>query len=106
MKVKCIFNRVADLSKDMFLPEDMVKISTSIGLSQYPLEIGKEYTVYAMTIREEAVWYYVCDKDFTYYPIWRPCVFFEMIDGDFLIIGFFHIIKVFTISDRMLFGPF
>jgi hypothetical protein len=71
MKVKCIYNQGIYLPKDMGFNEDSI----------FSLERNKEYIVYAMTINEGYVWYYICDNNFSYYPVWKPCPLFEIVDN-------------------------
>jgi hypothetical protein len=43
--------------------------------------VGKEYFVFAITIRLGHAWYYIADEDFVYYPILNPASLFEIVDG-------------------------
>jgi hypothetical protein len=71
MKVKCIYNKGIYLPKDLGINDDSI----------FPLKLDKEYIVYSMTINSGYAWYYVCDENFTYYPIWKPCPLFEIVDN-------------------------
>lgn len=76
MKVKCIAN------KGSFLPNDLLTHRSFFTKdTKFALVCGKEYVVYAMTLHMGYVWYYICDGDFTYYPIWKPSPLFDVIDG-------------------------
>lgn len=62
MKVQCIGNT------GQLLP----KASLLEGLNEatsFALVTGKTYVVYAFTVVRNYAWYYICDEDFTYYPI-------------------------------------
>lgn len=76
MKIKCIANTGKDLPLECLDP--------AAGYDkehEFALEIDKTYTVYALTIFRGCVWYYICDEDYVYYPIWNPAPLFEVIDG-------------------------
>lgn len=73
MKVKCKFIKGSDL---FFLKNKSVNELSS----EKHLTIGKEYIVYAITVHEEYIWYYLCDDRYSSYPIWDPSLFFEVID--------------------------
>ncbi len=75
MKVKCIYNNGINLPKDIF-----VEGSGYTEASTFPLKIDKDYVVYAMTIKNGYVWYYLCNENFCYYPVWSPSPLFEIID--------------------------
>ncbi len=34
-----------------------------------------------MTIDVGYIWYYICDEDCTYFPIWNPAPLFQVVDG-------------------------
>jgi hypothetical protein len=75
MRVLCISNSGADL------PEDC--LNQSLGFTadtDFALIPGKTYTVYGFTLFLGYVWYYLCDEDFSYYPIWSPAPLFEIVD--------------------------
>lgn len=63
MKVRCINNQIDHPS------------------SAQAFELNELYTVYAMAIFEDAVWYCICDKFFTCYPLWKRSVSFEVADN-------------------------
>lgn len=44
------------------------------------LVVGTDYVAYGITIRKGDFWYYICDKSFLYYPIWRPGSLFRIAD--------------------------
>lgn len=75
MKVKCIYNNVNDL------PNYLVgKDKTCKENSSFHLKINKEYIVYAMTVMDDIVWYYICDEDYSTFPVLVPCPLFEVVD--------------------------
>jgi hypothetical protein len=46
----------------------------------FELTLGKEYVVYALTIRNGGIWYYVIDESGVEYPIWHPAPLFQVAD--------------------------
>ncbi|MBK8268701.1 MAG: hypothetical protein IPK83_10535 [Planctomycetes bacterium] len=46
----------------------------------FSIEIGREYVVYGITHYLGHLWYYICDEDYTYFPIWNPSPLFRIID--------------------------
>jgi hypothetical protein len=76
MKIKCISKYATEL------PEELIRPELSLGRDRvFSLEVGKEYTVYGITCYLGCLWYYICDEDYTYYPIWNPSALFEITDG-------------------------
>lgn len=76
MRVKCIMNSAERLSDELIQP--------TLGLNRdhiFSLKIGKEYVVYGMTYFLGCLWYYICDEDYTYYPIWNPSPLFNITDN-------------------------
>jgi hypothetical protein len=49
--------------------------------THFPITIGREYVVYAMTIRGHDVWYYILDDRNLPYPVWHPAPLFSVVDG-------------------------
>jgi hypothetical protein len=67
MKIKCI-----KIKKESPGPTD----------STYEfLEMGKEYNVYGMMIKDGEVFYYICDRVHLFFPVARPFHLFEIIDS-------------------------
>lgn len=75
MKIKCICNKVNDLPKEL-VGEDRLCVEQVV----FHLTIGKIYTVYAMTVCDSIVLYFICDDTFTSVPAIVPSPFFEIID--------------------------
>jgi len=48
---------------------------------EYPLEVGKEYAVYALATDGCGVWYFVMDEDDLWYPQRYAAPLFELSDG-------------------------
>ena len=44
------------------------------------MTIGQEYIVYALKEWQENIWYYICDDNYTYYPMQHPAPLFDVID--------------------------
>jgi hypothetical protein len=75
MKIKCI----SKLGKD--LPLDCLKPDWGITYEkEFALVVGKTYDVYAFTILFGYIWYFICDDNYTFYPVWNPAPLFEIID--------------------------
>jgi hypothetical protein len=75
MKVRCVGNRGSDLPSDLITDTTGLKLET-----EFSLIIGKTYVVYALTISDNYLWYYVCDETDSYFPFWNPAPLFEMVD--------------------------
>lgn len=76
MKIECISRRARDL------PEALVRSELGLGPDhEFALEVGKQYVVYAITVYLAHLWYYICDEDNTYYPIWNPSPLFRIVDS-------------------------
>ena len=80
MKVRCVSRAAKDLPKGI-PPEKIWGNVADVRSRLFPLIVGKEYVVYGMTINLGYLWYYVCDENFTYYPVWKPAVLFQISDG-------------------------
>jgi hypothetical protein len=78
MKVRCISKSAKDLPKDV----RPGRIGRSLETDRsFALIVAKEYVVYSVTIYLGHVWYYICDEDFFYYPVWNPASLFEITDS-------------------------
>ncbi len=76
MKIRCIANTGASLPDDYIEP--------AIGYTkdiQFSLTIGKEYVVYAFREWQGSIWYYICDDNYSYYPMENPAPMFEVVDS-------------------------
>jgi len=60
-----------------------IKCIKNKTLSEEPFysELGKIYIVYAFGIFREYFKYCICDESYSFYPLWNPANFFEIIDG-------------------------
>ncbi len=67
MKVRCIGNRGSNLPPALLDPKSNRDENTLFALT-----IGKTYVVYGLTVYRSFLWYYLCDEEFTYFPIWNP----------------------------------
>lgn len=75
MRVKCLANSGTSL------PEGYLDPQGGFGRDAiYPLVLGKEYLVYATTLRRGGVWYYLLDERGLEYPVWSPAPLFEVSD--------------------------
>lgn len=77
MKIKCFSNKKAPLQTNVSSENESYKQDSIYEF----LHIGKEYTVYGMLIKHGQVWYYICDRAHTLFPIARPAYLFEIIDN-------------------------
>src|SRR6266481_3288142 len=75
MKVRCIGNRGSNLPPALLDPKSNRDENTLFALT-----IGKTYVVYGLTVYRSFLWYYLCDEEFTYFPIWNPSPLFEIVD--------------------------
>ena len=75
MKIRCIANTGAALPESYFLPHLCYQKETD-----FQVTVAKEYVVYALYEWEGKIWYYICDDNYTYYPIHKPAPLFEVLD--------------------------
>jgi hypothetical protein len=47
----------------------------------FPLTIGRDYVVYALSARDRSVWYYVHDDEDLPYPMAYPAPLFQVLSG-------------------------
>lgn len=76
MRIRCIANTGASLPESYIAPAKGYKKET-----EFPLTVGKDYTVYALKEWKGSVWYYICDDNSMYYPMQNPAPLFEVIDN-------------------------
>ena len=75
MKIRCLANT------GLALPERYLKPQFCYSKElEFPLTIGQEYIVYALKEWQGNIWYYICDDNYTYYPMQHPAPLFEIID--------------------------
>ena len=75
MLIKCIDNRGTALPPQLLDPAANLTSATLFAVT-----IGQLYTVYALTVHRYNVWYYICDDNFTHFPVWKPAPLFGIID--------------------------
>ncbi|MDF0554534.1 hypothetical protein [Kamptonema sp. UHCC 0994] len=76
MKVRCIANT------GEFLPDNYLDPARGYTRKiELPLTVGEQYIVYAMREWQGKVWYYICDNNYSYYPIQTPAPLFEVVDN-------------------------
>lgn len=76
MKIRCIANTGASLPDEYIEP--------AIGYTkqiQFSLTVGSEYVVYAFREWRGTIWYYICDDNYSYYPMQNPAPLFEVVDS-------------------------
>ena len=81
MKVKCLYNKLDELPKEKFKKLKQVEYIKKIGKDKPRITLGKEYVVYGIHTALENVWYFICDDDYLYYPVFDLAVFFEITDS-------------------------
>lgn len=76
MRVRCLYNTGA------FLPQNMIfKGSRCQKTDSYPITVGKNYIVYAITIFDGYPWYSIFDEQIAEYPQWIPSPLFAVEDN-------------------------
>src|SRR5438445_3690622 len=89
MKIDCISKSAKDLPSELLKPELGIQPDKT-----FSLVIGKVYVVYGLTLFCGHVWFYICDEDYTYYPIWNPSALFKITDprlSSYWQLGFFNL---------------
>ncbi|MBD2485701.1 hypothetical protein [Planktothrix sp. FACHB-1365] len=76
MKIRCIANTGSYLPESYLNPRRGYKKEM-----EFPLTVGKDYTVYAFYIKQGLVWYYICEDNYIYYPMRSPAPLFEVVDN-------------------------
>ena len=75
MKLICISN------EGSYLPVGYLDSRYGLNYnSRFALIEGKEYIVYGITLFLGHLWYYLCDENYSYYPIWNPSPLFKVVD--------------------------
>jgi len=62
--------------------------------ASFPLSVGKDYLVQAVTVHLGLAWYYVHDDDDLEWPIWYPATLFTLRDGEIpvgWVMGYVHL---------------
>lgn len=76
MRIRCI----SDVGRSV--PAEYLDPRANLGpATQFPLTVGKKYTVYALGFRAGGVWYYLCDDHNLPWPIPYPAPLFDVVDG-------------------------
>lgn len=76
MKIRCIANT------GLSLPENYLDSRRGYKEEmEFPLTVGQDYPVYAFSVKEGQVWYYICEDNYMYYPMRSPAPLFEVIDN-------------------------
>lgn len=83
MRVRCVVNSAGRLPNPYREAQAGVNEATV-----FPLIVGRSYVVYALTVGPVGVWYFVCDEQYTYYPMARPAPLFDVDDSR--VSGFWH----------------
>jgi len=91
MIVRCIANLGSELPEANIDPRRGYDVST-----EFPLTIGREYAVFALTIFLGTAWYYVLNDDGHRWPTWAPSALFDVINGSVRqswLVGYFRATK-------------
>jgi len=75
VRVRCQANSGARLPLAYLDPSGGYRSTTA-----FPLQIEKEYVVYAITLKSGGVWYYLLDENRVGYPVWYPAPLFSITD--------------------------
>ncbi len=76
MKIRCIANTGASL------PESYLDSRRGYTPDrEFPITVGQEYIVYAFSVKQGQVWYYICEDNYMYYPMRSPAPLFEVVDN-------------------------
>jgi hypothetical protein len=75
MKVRCKANKASDLS------EEVRKLAQLQEGYAFPISVGEKYTVYAISIFWDILWYSICADSYVYHPAWIPAGFFQIEDS-------------------------
>lgn len=76
MRVRCVYN------SGEALPQANIDPRRGFDRSlEFPLTVGCEYGVFAITVFLGTAWYYVLDDEANPWPIWSPSALFEVVDG-------------------------
>ncbi len=92
MKVECVSKVARDLPSELVRPE--------LGLGKdrvFSLVVGKQYVVYGITCYLGHLWYYICDEDDLFYPVWKPSPLFKIVDSR---LSSFWRIGMYTVASR------
>lgn len=79
MKVKCLTNNINYFINDRKRFKELKK-NYHYEDGEIALCVGKEYIVYAVEIKRKGRFYLICDEHYSWYPVFYPSYFFEVID--------------------------
>lgn len=88
MIVRCVANTGESLPSINIDPRRGYDAST-----EFPLTVGRDYTVFALTVFLGTAWYYVLDDDGHSWPTWSPSALFDIVDGGIppsWVVGYFR----------------
>jgi hypothetical protein len=74
MKVRCAASRASELPPDI---RERARLQDDYT---FRISIGKTYTVYAVTIFWNILWYCICDDGYVHFPFWTPAGLFQIKD--------------------------
>jgi len=76
VRVRCTSNLAKALPDEYLDPRAGFHREKEFGLT-----VGVEYVVYAVALRANQIWYYVCDDADLWYPFHYPAPLFEIVDS-------------------------
>lgn len=88
MKARCISNEGQSLPLLYLHPEGGVGPGSRFFLTR-----DREYVVYALTVNQGGLWYYVLDDSGVWYPRWHPAALFSITDpraSKYWVVGLSH----------------
>jgi len=74
MKVRAIMNT------SVGLPDSLRSGGVVRAREEYAISVGREYVVYAITVADGHIWFYIVDDDQHPWPLWHPGPLFEIVD--------------------------
>lgn len=74
MRVRCIAYLASDLS-----PEIRKKAELRDSYA-FRVSVDKTYTVYAISVFRDVLWYCICDDGYVHFPFWTPAGLFHVED--------------------------
>lgn len=76
------------------LPEANIDPRRGYGpLTEFPLTVGRDHTVFALAVFRGTAWYYVLDDDEHRWPTWSPSALFDVVDDSIpssWVVGYFR----------------
>jgi hypothetical protein len=81
MRVRCVKNRIEEMQGDTRLYEMLTKVVGYKADHQLKLTVGREYVVYAISVKYGYPWFFVADDTYTSYPMAYAAPMFQVVDS-------------------------